>query len=48
MKNNLVVVSLLLIASVLKAQEKKESYTFTLKEAIEHAIQNNYSQPKCS
>ncbi|MFM7018155.1 TolC family protein [Flavobacterium sp.] len=43
MKNNLVLVSLLLFVSVVTAQTNKESYSFTLKEAIEHAIQNNYS-----
>jgi outer membrane protein TolC len=43
MKNNLVLVSFLLFVSVIKAQTNKESYSFTLKEAIEHAIQNNYS-----
>ena len=35
--------TLLLFAGFLQAQDKKESFSFTLKEAIDHAIQNNYS-----
>ncbi|WP_298391685.1 TolC family protein [Flavobacterium sp.] len=42
MKNK-IILTLFLFASVLQAQEQKESYSFTLKQAIEHAIQNNYS-----
>lgn len=42
MKNKLIL-TLLLLTSILYAQEKKESFSFTLKQAIEHAIQNNYS-----
>ncbi|MES2746972.1 MAG: TolC family protein [Bacteroidota bacterium] len=42
MKNK-IVLTLLLLTSVLQAQDKKESFSFTLKEAIEHAVQNNYS-----
>lgn len=42
MKNKLIL-TLLLLTSLLQAQDKKESFSFTLKQAIEHAIQNNYS-----
>ena len=42
MKNK-IIITLLLLTSLLQAQEKKESFSFTLKEAIEHAVQNNYS-----
>jgi outer membrane protein TolC len=42
MKNKLIL-TLLFFASLLQAQEKKESFSFTLKQAIEHAVQNNYS-----
>ncbi len=42
MKNKLIL-TLFLFASILQAQEKKESYSFTLQQAIEHATQNNYS-----
>ena len=42
MKNKLIV-TLILFASILQAQDKKESYSFTLQQAIEHATQNNYS-----
>ena len=42
MKNKLIF-TLFLFASILKAQDKKESYSFTLQQAIEHATQNNYS-----
>ena len=43
MKQKLTVLCLV-IASVLFAQEgEKKSYSFTLQQAIEHAIQNNYS-----
>ncbi|WP_298118393.1 TolC family protein [Flavobacterium sp.] len=42
MKNK-IILTLLLFASILQAQEQKESYSFSLKQAIEHAIQNNYS-----
>ena len=43
MKNKLIL-TLLLFASILQAQDKKESYSFTLQEAIEYATQNNYSE----
>jgi outer membrane protein TolC len=42
MKNK-IVLTLLLFASFLQAQEQKESYSFSLKQAVEHAVQNNYS-----
>ncbi len=40
---NKLILTLFLFASVLYAQDKKESYSLSLKEAIEHAVQNNYS-----
>lgn len=33
----------LLLANFINAQDKKESYSFSLQEAIDHALQNNYS-----
>ena len=42
MKNK-IIIALLLLTSILQAQDKKELFSFTLKEAIEHAVQNNYS-----
>ncbi len=42
MKNNLIL-TLLLIVSSLQAQEQKQSYSFSLQQAIEHALKNNYS-----
>jgi len=42
MKNK-IILTLLFFASILQAQEQKESYSFTLKQAIDHAVQNNYS-----
>lgn len=42
MRNKLIL-TLLLFASILQAQDQKESYSFTLEQAIEHAIKNNYS-----
>lgn len=42
MKNKLLL-TLLLFAGLLQAQVQKESYSFTLQEAIDHAVQNNYS-----
>ena len=41
MKNK-ILITLLLVVSYLQAQEKKVSYSFNLKQAIDHAIQNNY------
>ena len=42
MKQNIIITLLLLVNSVL-AQDKPESYSFSLQQAIEHAIQHNYS-----
>jgi len=42
MKNKLII-TLLMLVSFLQAQEKKESYSFSLQQAIEHALQYNYS-----
>jgi len=42
MKNK-IILALLLLTSFLQAQDKKETFSFTLKEAIDHAVQNNYS-----
>ena len=42
MKNKLLI-TLLLLVSFLQAQEKKESYSFSLQQAIDHALQHNYS-----
>ena len=41
MKNK-ILITLLLIVSYLQAQEKKASYSFSLKQAINHAVLNNY------
>ena len=40
---NKFILTLLLFSLFSVAQEKKESYNFSLKKAIEHAIQNNYT-----
>lgn len=40
---NKFILTLLLFSLFSVAQEKKESYNFSLKQAIEHAIQNNYT-----
>jgi outer membrane protein len=42
MKKNLLLISLLFV-SFLQAQDKKESYSFSLQQAIDHALQHNYS-----
>jgi outer membrane protein TolC len=42
MKNKLLLI-LFLIVSNLQAQEQKQSYSFSLQQAIEHALKNNYS-----
>jgi outer membrane protein TolC len=42
MKNKIVLITLLFVG-ILQAQDKKETFSLTLKEAIDHAIQNNYS-----
>lgn len=42
MKQKLIL-TLLFVSLFLKAQDKKETYSFTLQQAIDHAIENNYS-----
>ena len=42
MKNKLIL-TFLLFMSFLNAQEQKQSYSFSLQQAIEHALKNNYS-----
>lgn len=38
-----IILTLLLFVSFSNAQEKKETYSFTLDQAIEHALKNNYA-----
>jgi len=47
MKNKFLL-TFLLIVSILQAQEQKQNYSFSLQQAIEHAIQNNYSSIRAS
>ncbi|MGL2962400.1 TolC family protein [Flavobacterium sp. RSB2_4_14] len=42
MKNK-IALTFLLIVSVLQAQEKPQSYSFSLQQAIDHALKNNYA-----
>lgn len=42
MKQKLIL-TLLFVSLFLNAQDKKETYSFTLQQAIDHAIENNYS-----
>lgn len=42
MKKNLLLLSLLLVG-VLQAQNQTQSYSFSLQQAIDHALQNNYA-----
>ena len=42
MKNKIVLTFLLLV-SILQAQDKKVSYSFSLQQAIDHALEHNYS-----
>ena len=42
MKNKLILTFLVLV-SILQAQDKKETYSFSLQQAVDHALQNNYS-----
>ena len=42
MKQKLIL-TLLFVSLFLKAQDKKETYSFTLQQAIDHAIENNYT-----
>jgi outer membrane protein len=37
-----IIITFLLFASLINAQDKKEVYSFTLDQAIEHALKNNY------
>ena len=37
-----IIILFLLFASLINAQDKKEKFSFTLEQAIEHALQNNY------
>ena len=37
-----IIITFLLFASLINAQDKKETYSFTLDQAIEHALKNNY------
>lgn len=42
MKNKILLTFIMLV-SILQAQDKKETYSFTLQQAIDHALQHNYS-----
>ncbi|HNP33784.1 MAG TPA: TolC family protein [Flavobacterium sp.] len=42
MKNKFII-TLLLLVGFLQAQDKKESYSFSLQQAIDHALEHNYS-----
>lgn len=42
MKNR-ILITLLFLAGFLQAQEKQESYSFSLQQAIDHALEHNYS-----
>jgi outer membrane protein len=42
MKNK-ILLTFLMIVGVLQAQEKPQNYSFSLQQAIDHALQNNYS-----
>jgi outer membrane protein TolC len=42
MKKNLLLIFVMLV-SLLQAQDKKESYSFSLQQAIDHALQHNYT-----
>lgn len=43
MKNKIIIIALLVFTLLAKAQEsQKQNYTFSLQQAIEHAVQNNY------
>jgi outer membrane protein len=37
-----IIITLLLFASIIQAQKLEEKYSFTLEQAIEFALQNNY------
>ena len=38
-----IIITLLFVSVFLNAQEKNETYNFSLQQAIDHAIENNYS-----
>ena len=38
-----IIFALLFFTALLQAQEQKKSFTFSLQQAIDHALQNNYS-----
>lgn len=38
-----IILFLLLITSIIQAQEQQQNYSFSLQQAIEHALKNNYS-----
>jgi len=42
MKNK-ILLTLIMLVSVLQAQDKKETYSYDLQQAIEHALEHNYS-----
>lgn len=42
MKNK-ILIAFLLFVSILKAQEQNQNYSFSLQQAIDHALQHNYS-----
>ena len=42
MKNKILLTFIMLV-SILQAQDKKETYSFSLQQAIDHALQHNYS-----
>lgn len=47
MKKNFLILFLML-ASILQAQDQKESYSFSLQQAIEHGLQHNYTSINAS
>lgn len=47
MKSKIILIALFLV-SLAQAQDKKQAFSFSLKEAIEHAVQNNYSAKNAS
>jgi len=47
MKNKLIL-TLLMLAGILQAQDKKETYAFSLQQAVDHALEHNYSSINAS
>ena len=37
------ILTFFLLVGILQAQDKKETYSFSMKQAIEHALEHNYS-----